>query len=80
MTGAVLDRPVPLCDAPGAEGRAGAGGEPPPARRRVTLEERLNAVLHGVRTNGSIECPVCDARMTPAADGAACTSCGSRLS
>jgi hypothetical protein len=77
MTGALLERPALLGAAPAA------GGEGAAARRRVTLEERLNAVLHGVRTNGSAECPVCDARMTPAregAAGAACASCGSRLS
>ena len=48
MTPAVLDRPAPLF----ADRVAGAvsGG-------RVTLEERLNSVLHEARTNGSTECP-----------------------
>jgi hypothetical protein len=73
VTGALLERPL--------LGAASAGGgEPAMARRRVTLEERLTAALHGARTNGSVECPVCDARMTPAADAAECASCGSRLS
>ena len=74
MTGAVLERPAPFGAA------SAAGGEGAVARRRVTLEERLTAALHGVRTIGGTECPVCDARMTPARDGAACTSCGSQLS
>ncbi len=62
MTPAVLDRPAPLF----ADRAAGAvsGG-------RVTLEERLNSVLHAARTNGSGECPVCHARMTLTPAGAA---------
>ena len=83
MTPAVLDRPAPLF----ADRVAGAvsGG-------RVTLEERLNSVLHEARTNGSAECPLCHARVRPTrrqaphAAGAAtpasaeCDGCGSRLS
>ena len=82
MTPAVLDRPAPLF----AERVAGAvsGG-------RVTLEERLNSVLHEARTNGSAECPLCHARVRPTATGATasgagtpasaeCDGCGSRLS
>ena len=77
MTPVVLDRPAPLF----ADRVAGtvSGG-------RVTLEERLNSVLHEVRTNGSTECPLCHARVRPAAAGAAtpasaeCDGCGSRLS
>ena len=71
MTPAVLDRPAPLF----AERVAGAvsGG-------RVTLEERLNSVLHEARTNGSTECPLCHARMTRTHDSAECGGCGSRLS
>ena len=73
MTGAVLDRPGALFEA----GSAALGG-------RVTLEERLNAVLHAARTNGSAECPVCHARMTSSRAGArasaACGGCGTRLS
>ena len=71
MTPAVLDRPAPLF----ADRVAGAvsGG-------RVTLEERLNSVLHEARTNGSAECPLCHARVRPAAGGAtaagAATSAG----
>ena len=72
MTPAVLDRPAPLFERPAIEGG-------------LTLEERLNAVLHSVHTNGSAECPVCRARMTSARAGAqeaagACGGCGSRLS
>ena len=43
-------------------------------------------VLHEARTNGSTECPLCHARVRPAAAGAAtpagaeCDGCGSRLS
>jgi hypothetical protein len=87
VTPAVLDRPAPLF----ADRVAGAvsGG-------RVTLEERLNSVLHAARTNGSTECPLCHARVRPtAADATAagaatagaaapaiaeCDGCGSRLS
>ena len=77
MTPAVLDRPAPLF----ADRMAGAvsGG-------RVTLEERLNSVLHEARTNGSSECPLCHARVRPTAAraaapaGAECDGCGSRLS
>jgi hypothetical protein len=67
VTGAVLDRPHSLT-------------EQPPLGGRVTLEERLNAILHEARTNGSSECPVCHARMAPAQAEAACERCGSRLS
>ena len=80
MTPAVLDRPAPMC----ADRVAGAvsGG-------RVTLEERLNSVLHAARTNGSSECPLCHARVTPTPTGAQCgatlagaecAGCGSSLS
>ena len=78
MTPAVLDRPAPLF----ADRVAGAvsGG-------RVTLEERLNSVLHEARTNGSTECPVCRAGMTYTRAGtrgfevlaAVCAGCSSRL-
>ena len=67
MTGAVLDRPISLTKQPLLGGR-------------VTLEERLNAILHEARTNGSTECPLCHARMAATAAAAACDSCGSRLS
>ena len=71
MTPAVLDRPAPLF----ADRVAGAvsGG-------RVTLEERLNSLLHEARTNGSTECPVCHSRMTATPAGADCAGCGTRLS
>ena len=68
MTPAVLDRPAPrVAERSGTGPAAGAeqlGGG------RVTLEERLNAALHEVRTNGSTECPVCQARMTLTSAGA----------
>jgi hypothetical protein len=67
VTGAVLDRPISHTERPLLGGR-------------VTLEERLDAVLHAARTNGSAECPLCHARMTPTAADAACDSCGSHLS
>ena len=63
MTAAVLDRPTSLAEEPLVGGR-------------VTLEERLNSVLHAVRTNGSTECPVCHARMTRTHDGGECGGCG----
>jgi hypothetical protein len=72
MTPAVLDRPGALFEADTA-----------PPGGRLTLEERLNAVLHAARTNGSAECPVCHARMTSTRAGAAsaaCGGCGTRLS
>jgi hypothetical protein len=83
VTPALLDRPASLfaeCAAaggPAAADRLGGG--------RVTLEERLNSALHATRTNGSTECPVCRARMTPARAGAEpdraeCGGCGSQLS
>jgi hypothetical protein len=75
VTPAVLDRPMSLSDRP-----LPGGG--------VTLEERLNSVLDEARTNGSSECPVCHARVTPTLGGhsgatparAACGGCGSRVS
>jgi len=79
MTPAVLDRPGSLAaDAPRPEGR-----------RPVTLEERLSAALHEARANGSTECLVCHARMTPvpvpavgagAAPAVECGGCGTLLS
>ena len=70
VTPAVLDRPASLF----AERAAGAvsGG-------RMTLEERLNSILHAARTNGSGECPLCHARVTATPNGAACGGCGSQL-
>jgi hypothetical protein len=90
VTPAVLDRPASLlaergpAAAPDAERPTGSAGG-----GRVTLEERLSSILREVRTNGSTECPVCHARMTPAGsaaasagaapDAAECGGCGSRL-
>ena len=75
MTPALLVKPASQF-AERATGPVGGG--------RVTLEERLNSVLHGVRTNGSAECPICHARMTRAREGAKCGGgecggCGSSL-
>ena len=88
MTPALLDRPAsPFAgesarstDAAGAV-RGGASGAAGPGGG-VTLEERLNFVLHEARTNGSTDCPICHARMTPeaATPSATCGGCGSRLS
>jgi hypothetical protein len=79
VTGAVLERP-----AAGLQPGGRAGGDCPDGGGRVTLDERLSATLHAVRTDGQAECPVCHARMTPAphatgAGGAECGGCGSRL-
>ena len=68
MTAAVLDRPSCLGEQTAFDG----GG--------LTLEERLDAVLHEAHTNGSPDCPVCDARMTSTRAGAECGGCGTRLS
>ena len=74
MTAAVLDRPGSLFDdAAHARPEPAFGGRP-------TLEDRLDGVLHATRTNGSTECPVCDARMTSTRAGAECGGCGARLS
>jgi hypothetical protein len=81
VTPAVLDRPA----SPFAERTAGAERAAGPiGGGRATLEERLNAVLHEARRNGSTECPVCHARMTLTIagarhDGVECGGCGSRL-
>jgi hypothetical protein len=80
VTPAVLDSPAPLF----ADRVSGAVSD-----GRVTLEERLNSVLHEARTNGSSECPLCHARVAPTSvgaecgatpAGAECTGCGSSLS
>jgi hypothetical protein len=77
MTGALLDRPAWLFSE--ATGDAAASARRP-GGDRVTLEELLNATLQAARTNGSIECPVCHARMRSTRAGADCGGCGSRLS
>ena len=71
MTPALLDGPAPMF----VERAAGAVGG-----GRVTLEERLSAVLCEARTNGSTECPLCHARVAPTPSGAECGGCHSRLS
>jgi hypothetical protein len=84
VTPALLERPASLF----SEGTAGGSSPVAAAERlgggRMTLEERLNAVLHEARTNGSTECPVCQARMTRTRGGAApdridCGGCGCQL-
>jgi tRNA(Ile2) C34 agmatinyltransferase TiaS len=65
MTAGVLERPVSDPATPDCGG---------------TLEELLTLALQEARTNGSAECPVCDARMTSTCAGAECAGCGSRLS
>ncbi len=91
MTPALLDRPrfpaagpdpepspaAARTSAAGANFAAGAVGG-----GRMTLEERLNFVLHEARTNDSTDCPICHARMKreAATASAACGDCGSRLS
>jgi hypothetical protein len=56
--------------------------EPRPERPRgpLTLEERLELVLAGVRRDGAAQCPVCAAQMTSSAAGASCGGCGASLS
>jgi hypothetical protein len=75
VTPALLDRPASLlADAATPAGHAGpAGGG------RLTLEERLNAILHEARTTGSTECPVCHSGMTYTRAGAQCGGCRARL-
>ena len=70
MTTALLDRPT---------FSTGHG----PAGHGATLEDALNSALCEARTNGSTECPVCQASMAPTRAGAReaeCGGCGSRLS
>jgi hypothetical protein len=69
---------------PAARRNPAAGPNPAPSAVggcRMTLEERLNFVLHEARAHGSTDCPICHARMTreAAAASAACGGCGSRL-
>ena len=75
MTPALLDRPASLL----ADPAAAAGHAGPAGGGRMTLEERLNAVLHEARTNGSAECPVCHSGMTYTRAGAQCGGCGARV-
>ncbi len=82
MTPAVMDRPASLFTE--RSGSGPAAGADQLGGGRVTLEERLNAALHEARTNGSTECPVCQAGMTltsaGAGSGAACGGCGTEFS
>ena len=68
MTAAVLDHPTSSGEQTAFDG----GG--------LTLAERLDAVLHATRANGSTDCPLCDARMTSTRADAECGGCGTRLS
>jgi hypothetical protein len=69
VTAAVLERPGSLF----------ADAAQSAERRRDTLEDRLTAALHEVRTDGRTECPVCHARMALTRALAECAGCGSRL-
>jgi ribosomal protein L37AE/L43A len=46
---------------------------------RMTLEERLDAVLHAARSEGRAECPVCHATMRHDRGAARCSGCGSAV-
>jgi DnaJ-class molecular chaperone len=45
---------------------------------RLTLEQRLDGVWEGLRTDGAAECPVCHGRMEGPGP-ARCRDCGSKL-
>jgi len=45
---------------------------------RLTLEQRLDSVWEGLRTDGTAECPVCRGRMEGSGP-ARCHDCGSEL-
>ena len=79
MTPALLDKPTFPAAGPSARSTDAVG---PVQGGGVTLEGRLNSVLHEARTNGSTDCPICHAPMTreAATASAACGDCGSRLS
>jgi ribosomal protein L37AE/L43A len=79
VTPALLDRPTSPFVGPSARSTDAAGAV---GGGRMTLEERLNSVLHEARTNGSTDCPICHAHMTreAATPSAACGDCGSHLS
>jgi len=49
---------------------------------RLTLEQRLEGVWEGLRTAGTVECPVCHGELSSAATGmqARCARCGSTIS
>jgi hypothetical protein len=52
-------------------GRSDGGG-------RLTLEQRLDSVWEGLRTDGAAECPVCGGHME-CLERARCKGCGSEL-
>ena len=93
MTPAVLDSPrrlfedAPARPAPARTAPARPDGANPPRPifgGGVTLEARLEAVLHAARMEGGTKCPVCQSRMTHtragAREAAECGGCGARLS
>ena len=71
MSTSLIDSPHSLF---GEASRPSASGGP-----RMTLEERLDAVLHAARSEGRAECPVCHATMRHDAGAARCSDCGSAL-
>ena len=93
MTPALLDNPRRLfADAPARTAPARPDRANPPRPifgGGVTLEARLEAVLHAARMEGGTKCPVCHSRMTHtragdtragAREAAECGGCGARLS
>ena len=58
---------------------AGLAGEQRAEHGGLTLEERLDLVLDGVRADGRAECPVCGGGMKHGGSHARCGDCGSRL-
>ena len=74
----------------GSASRGGPGGDAvrrrlagnpvrPVGGGRLTLEQRLDRVWEGLRSDGAAECPVCHGRMEGRGP-ARCRDCGSELS
>ncbi len=59
---------------------AGLAGEERAEHGGLTLEERLELVLEGVRAEGQAECPVCGSGMHRAGSHARCGDCGAAVS
>ena len=73
---------APLSGGPGGDAmRRRLAGHParPVGGVRLTLEQRLDSVWEGLRTDGTAECPVCQGRMEGSGP-ARCRDCGSELS